>query len=213
MKYPFRYHLSIGLNVLLLGFNLLMGFIYRDKLYQYVVREGGQHQIVMYGNSITAQGKWVELLARTDVLNASLPGQTTYHFLQAVQERVIDKKPKICFVMGGINDITIGVSPQNLQKNYKELLEALMRAGITPIVSLTLYEQNDANSKRQVDLLNQFLISYCQQEGIQYLNPNEYLSDSTGLKAAYAVDKTHLNERAYRLWAAEIREVLHQNKL
>ena len=167
----------------------------------------------MFGNSITAQGKWVELLGRTDVLTQALPGQCTYHFLNAMESMVIRHKPEVCFVMGGINDITIGVNQETIQKHYKAILDNLVRNGITPIVTLTLYEQNDPVSKVQVSELNRFLMSYCRQNQIDYLDINPLIADSTGLKPEYAVDKTHLNEDAYKLWAAEIKKILAQKAL
>ncbi len=162
----------------------------------------------MYGNSITAQGKWVELLGRTDVLNCGLPGQCTYHFLQLIQSHVIDRHPKICFVMGGINDITVGVDPEKLQANYKSILETISKNKIIPVVTLTLYERNNPYSQAEVNRLNNFLITYCKQNKIEYLDLNQYISDSSGLKAEFAIDKTHLNTKAYKIWAAEIEKVL-----
>lgn len=202
--------LSVLINLLLLVAILGLGFVYRDKLYQRYVQVQGEYTIIMYGNSITAQGKWVELLGRTDVLNAALPGQATYHFLESLERQVISKKPKICFIMGGINDITIGVSQKNIQRHYTAILERLLAEGIVPVVSLTLYEQDNAYSRAQVDLLNGFLVQYCEKHSIRYLNPNQYLSDSRGLLARYAVDQTHLNEAAYKLWGAEINRVLQE---
>jgi alpha-glucosidase len=164
----------------------------------------------MYGNSITAQGKWVELLGRTDVLNNGLPGLCTYHFLQLIQSHVIDLRPEVCFLEGGINDITVGVSQEKIQSNFKNLIDILAKNRITPIVTLTLFEQNDAVSKAEVEELNGFLIGYCKKNRITYIDLNAQLSDSTGLKPEFAVDKTHLNERAYEIWASEIKRVLRE---
>jgi lysophospholipase L1-like esterase len=200
--------ISVALNILLLTVIIGVAYIYRDKIAQRFVSIKGNPKIVMYGNSITAQGKWVELLQRTDVMNNALPGQTTYHFLQLVQSHVIDLHPAICFVKGGINDITIGVSQEKIQANLKTILEMLVRNKITPVVTLTTYEQNDPVSKAEVDTLNRFLATYCDANGITYIDLNQFISDSSGLKADYAIDKTHLNERAYEIWAREIKSVL-----
>ncbi len=164
----------------------------------------------MFGNSITAQGKWVELLKRTDVLTQALPGQNTYHFLRAIDPMVIDHHPQICFVMGGINDITVGVSPDKIQNNYRQILETLVRHDIQPVVTLTLYEQNNPESRSEVSRLNQFLIEYCSKNQIDFLDINPFIADSTGLKSEYAVDKTHLNEKAYLIWAREISRLLKE---
>jgi len=205
--------ISLGINLAFTILFITLGYIYRDKIFQGFVSAKGNPKIVMFGNSIMAQGKWVELLGRTDVLTSALPGQCTYHFLHAIQPLVIDLHPEICFVMGGINDITIGVSPEKIETHYRQILEILVKNKITPVVTLTLYEQNDPSSQSQVDHLNTFLKQYCKKNKIEYIDINPYISDSTGLKPEFAVDKTHLNKKAYRIWAAEIEKILDRKKL
>lgn len=205
--------LSLTLNAALILTFLVLGYVYRDKIAQRFVRIRGNPAIVMYGNSITAQGKWVELLGRTDVMNNALPGQATYHFLQLIQSHVIDLHPKVCFIKGGINDITLGVRQENIQANFKTMLEMLMQNDITPVVTLTVYEHNEYSSKKEVDALNEFLISFCTQNKITYIDLNRYISDSTGLRAEYAVDKKHLNTKAYQIWANEITRVLKEKNI
>ncbi|SEJ29224.1 Lysophospholipase L1 [Dyadobacter sp. SG02] len=204
---------SLALNAVLIAIFLIFGYIYRDKIAQRFVQMQGNPTIVMYGNSITAQGKWVELLGRMDVMNNGLPGLTSYHFLKLIQSHVIDLHPKVCFIKGGINDITVGVAQERIQANFKTMLEMLIQNGIMPVVTLTVYQQNDPSSKKQVDALNAFLVSFCTQKNITYIDLNPYISDSTGLRAEYAVDQTHLNTKAYEIWAREIRMVLKEKNI
>lgn len=201
------------MNAVLIAAFLGFGYIYRDKIAQRFVRIKGNPTIVMYGNSITAQGKWVELLGRTDVMNNALPGQVTYHFLQLIRSHVIDLHPKVCFIKGGINDISWGVRQDIIQNNFKTMLEMLIRNGITPVVTLTVYERNDPSSKKEVDALNAFLVSFCTQNNITYIDLNRYISDSTGLRTEYSVDKKHLNTKAYEIWAREISRVLKEKHI
>jgi len=204
-----KYILAISLlfNIFFIG---VCAYIFRDKWIQQMVALKEDSKIVMFGNSLTAKGKWVELLGRTDVLNSGFPGLCTYHFLGLLQNNVLDKHPEICFVEAGINDITVGVSAEKIQENYAAILNTIQRNNIRPVVTLTLYERNDPVSKAEVVILNRFLISYCQKNKIDYIDMNHFLSDSTGLKAEYAVDKTHLNEAAYKIWSEEIEKVLKQ---
>jgi len=202
--------LSLIFNAVLVATFLVFGYIYRDKIAQRFVRIKGNPTIVMYGNSITAQGKWVELLGRTDVINNALPGQATFHFLQLIQSHVIDLHPRVCFIKGGINDITWGVKQDSIQSHFKTMLEMLVQNRIIPVVTLTVYEQNDPSSKKEVDALNAFLVSFCTKNHITYIDLNRYISDSTGLRAEYAVDKKHLNTKAYEIWAREVNRVLKE---
>ena len=141
---------SLILNALLIASIGVFAYIYRDKIMQRFVSMKGSPTIIMYGNSITAQGKWTSLLDRTDVMNNGLPGLSTYHFLQLLQSHVIDLHPKICFVKGGINDITVGVSQERMQGYYKAILDKILANKIIPVITLTVYEQNDPVSKKEV---------------------------------------------------------------
>ena len=201
---------SLLFNLIFIG---ICAYIFRDKLIQKIVPMKGDSKIVMFGNSLTAQGKWVELLRRTDVLNSGFAGLNTYHFLGLLDDNVIERHPKICFVEAGINDITVGVSAEKIQENYTTILKTIQSNNIIPIVTLTFYEQNDPVSKAEVDRLNDFLIEYCQKHNIKYINLNPLISDSTGLKAEFAVDKTHLNEKGYKIWATEIDRILKAEKI
>ena len=213
MKIKKLLYLSLFANLLFLSGFMTMAYVYRDKILQRYVTIKGDYRILMYGNSITAQGKWVELLGRTDVLNSGLPGQCTYHFLQLIHSHVIERHPEICFVMGGINDVTYGVSQEKIQANYQAILDTLVKNKITPVVTLTLYEQNDPVSMAEIRLLNDFLIAYCKHKQIRYIDLNQYISDTSGLKPEFAKDKTHLNEKAYEVWAKEIKQVLKEKKI
>ncbi len=213
MKRKWLLILSLAVNAVLVAAFLAFGYIYRDKIAQRFVQLKGNPKIVMYGNSITSQGKWVELLGRTDVMNNALPGQATYHFLQLIQSHVIDLHPKVCFIKGGINDITVGVAQEKIQDNFRTMLEMLVQNGITPVVTLTVYEQHNPYSKKEVDALNRFLVSYCTKNNITWIDLNRYICDSTGLRAEYAVDKTHLNTRAYEIWAREITRILKEKNI
>ncbi len=210
MKLKYSLAISLLFNLIFIG---VCAYIFRDKWIQKIVAMRGDSKIVMFGNSLTEKGKWVELLGRTDVLNSGFAGLTTYHFLGLLKDNVIEKHPKICFVEAGINDITVGVSEERIHENYVTILETLKKNNITPIVTLTFYEQNDPVSKTEVDRLNNFLIGYCQKHTIKYINLNPLISDSTGLKAEFAIDKTHLNENGYKIWAQEIDKVLKSEKI
>jgi lysophospholipase L1-like esterase len=210
---PYALRISILLNVCFFIGSCILGYVYRDKVFQKLVHLKGKPTIVMFGNSITAQGKWVELLGRTDVMNSGLAGFCTYHFLDFIEEVVLQHQPKVCFVMGGINDITVGVAAETIQNNYQKILESMQDHQITPVVTLTLYQQNDPINNQKVTALNQFLIQYCTLHQIQYIDINPHLSDSTGLKPEFAIDKTHLNPKAYQIWSEEILKVLQQMKI
>ncbi|RKO72098.1 G-D-S-L family lipolytic protein [Sphingobacterium puteale] len=164
--------------------------------------------IVMFGDSITKGGDWATLLGRSDVKNSGFPGFTTSHLVWLLKENVIDLKPRVCFLEGGINDIGVGIPLKRTKSNYRSLIDGLKEHQIVPVVQSILYQQDNPESKVQVDSLNSYLNAYCQSKGIYYLDINTKLSSPTGLKAKYTTDGTHINQEAYGIWASEVRNLL-----
>ncbi len=164
--------------------------------------------IVMFGDSITKGGDWATLLGRSDVKNSGFPGFTTSHLVWLLKENVIDLSPRVCFLEGGINDIGVGIPLDRTKSNYRSLINGLLEHQITPVVQSIIYEQDNPESKVQVDSLNSYLKAYCQSKGIYYLDINGKLSSSKGLNAQYTTDGTHINQDAYEIWATEVRNLL-----
>ncbi len=164
--------------------------------------------IVMFGDSITKGGDWATLLERSDVKNSGFPGFTTSHLVWLLKENVIDLKPRVCFLEGGINDIGVGIPLERTKSNYRSLIDGLKEHQIVPVVQSILYQQDNPESKVQVDSLNSYLNAYCQSKGVYYLDLNTKLSSPAGLKAKYTTDGTHINQEAYGIWATEVRNLL-----
>jgi len=164
--------------------------------------------IIMFGDSITKGGDWATLLGRSDVKNSGFPGFTTSHLVWLLKENVIDLKPRVCFLEGGINDIGVGIPLERTKSNYRSLIDGLKEHQIVPVVQSILYQQDNPESKVQVDSLNSYLNAYCQSKGVYYLDLNTKLSSPKGLKAKYTTDGTHINQEAYGIWASEVRNIL-----
>lgn len=165
--------------------------------------------IVMFGDSITKGGDWATLLGRSDVKNSGFPGFTTSHLVWLLKENAIDLKPRVCFLEGGINDIGVGIPLERTKSNYRSLIDGLKEHQIVPVVQSILYQQDNQESKVQVDSLNSYLNAYCQSKGIYYLDINGKLSSSKGLNAQYTTDGTHINQVAYEIWATEVKKLLN----
>lgn len=164
--------------------------------------------IVMFGDSITKGGDWATLLGRSDVKNSGFPGFTTSHLVWLLKENVIDLNPRVCFLEGGINDIGVGIPLERTKSNYRSLIDGLKEHQIVPVVQSILYQQDNPESKVQVDSLNSYLNAYCQSKGVYYLDINGKLSSSKGLNAQYTTDGTHINQEAYGIWASEVKNLL-----
>jgi alpha-glucosidase len=202
------YKASLILNGVFLILFILLGLNYREKIIQKFLDKKEKATIVLFGDSIIKGGEWNDLLDRNDVKNSGFGGFTTSHLRWLIEKNVIEYDPKICFVEGGINDIAVGIPLERIKTNYKSLIDTLISNDITPIVQSTLYQVDNPESKIMVDSLNNFLIDYCNQKSIRYLDINSKLSTDNGLKPEYSTDGTHITESAYLIWGKEIQKIL-----
>ena len=70
----------------------------------------GSPDIVMLGDSLTEWGNWHELVPEYSILNRGISGDTSSGVLDRLQE-VIERRPKVVFVMIGTNDIGLQSAP------------------------------------------------------------------------------------------------------
>ena len=170
--------------------------------------------IVMFGNSITFQGNWDELLNRTDIVKWGLPGYTTGQLIWTIKNVLHDyPNTKTWFLEGGINDITLGVPVKRIFGNYKTIIDSLQRNNIIPVVQSTIYQYHSTDKNKKVKKVNRLVKNYCMAHNVAYIDLNTVLSAKAELKSELTVDGTHLKKEAYLLWAILVNEMLEKFKL
>ena len=158
-------------------------------------------RIVMLGNSITNAGNWNELLGRKDVLNAGLSGWTTGELLKVVNKYIAPHKPIICFYKAGINDFSMGIGSESVEKNNKQILESIYEYGTMPVYQTLLYYFGDNFINREIDALNRRMEEFTKHRGFEFLDLRPYLCRNGDLREEYSYDGVHLTESAYIPWA------------
>lgn len=184
-----------------------------------------QADIVMLGNSITAGINWSELLGRNNVVARAIPGDNLQGFYARLNY-VIKLKPKIVFIMGGLNDIYNWTPVEEIYKNYIKIVTTLQSKGIIPIIQSTTYAAKDyakewggtpevnAGRNREVDKLNRLLFDYAKKNNIDYIDINSKLSTPDKfLRPELTWDGIHLKAEAYKIWAEEIEKILNKYKM
>ena len=164
-------------------------------------------RILMVGNSITFQGDWKKVLGREDVTNWGIPGYTTQQLSWTFKNYVL-LKPRVVFLEGGINDLTLGISPKRICLNQVKVLDSLIAHHIIPVLQSTIYQNPSPDKNRNVKMVNKLLSEYCSQHQIDYLDLNNVLSQNGYLKTELTTDGTHLKPEAYLLWATLIKSEL-----
>jgi lysophospholipase L1-like esterase len=134
----------------------------------------------MLGDSITAQGEWAELFPRAKILNLGLGSDTSAGLLNRLRD-VIDRKPRIVFLMIGVNDFLMDIPVELVATHIQFIAVRLAANGIVPVVQSTLYVTNDVgkNLNGRIKTLNGLLRSWCAERAIIYVDLNNALSVTT----------------------------------
>ncbi|MCX7798538.1 MAG: GDSL-type esterase/lipase family protein [Melioribacter sp.] len=198
---------------------------YNLQLEMFDIYKTKQADIVMLGNSITAGTNWSELLGRNNIVTRAIPGDILPGFYARI-DYVIRLKPKIVFIMGGLNDIFNWTPVEEIYYNYLKIISTLQSKGIIPVIQSTTYAAKDygknsggtpeiiSGRNREVDKLNKLLSEYAKKNNIDYVDINSKLSTQDKfLRPDLTWDGIHLKAEAYKIWAEEIEKILNKYKM
>ena len=170
--------------------------------------------VVMLGNSITFGVNWNELMGRTAIVNRGIGSDITYGFLQRM-EYVYKLHPKMCCVMGGINDIYVEISVERIFENYITIIEGLRKHSIIPVIQSTLLVspkwKKSVERNREVEKLDSLLADYADKNSIEFLNLNAVMSKDHQLRDELTTDGVHLTAMGYALWRTELEAIFRKH--
>lgn len=222
------FYLSLAVNLLLIFFIFkLIGneeevdaqtpsylqnklFIMRTSYYD--VYRTKQANVIMLGDSITQAVDWHELLQRNDIVNRGIRSDNTEGMLNRLYY-IYKLKPKIVFLMGGINDLkSNGATPEEIAQNHRKIVTNLTDREIKPVITSTLYvsasEIKHKKINEKVDQLNDLLEKLANEKKITFIDLNSKLANGHSLDQKYTVDGVHLMGNAYQIWTKEISKEL-----
>ncbi|MBI9071439.1 MAG: hypothetical protein JEY94_07555 [Melioribacteraceae bacterium] len=193
---------------------LLMNLLFQNSDYSETAVQ--KIDVVMLGNSLTHGGNWNMLLKRNNIAEQGIESDSLKGFINRVNE-VIKLRPRLCFVMGGINDIYKWRNTREIFSDYKILLNKLKKAGIEPVIQSTLltgkkYPHSGDRNKEVVNL-NELLKKYALIRKVKFIDLNKKMSEDGFLKEDLTWDGVHLNKNGYKIWSKEIDAVLLEKKI
>lgn len=219
--------LNLALVGLLLYFNAKNGFLERvylritepvfgiswsnefekqEKIY------ARQANVVMFGNSITNEGEWHEMLGRADVVNRGISGEMTAACLKRVP-MILKLKPKIVFIEIGINDLLYGKPTANAYTNITQIAEIFKQNQVVPVLTLVFPVRYKQEVNDEVRTLNQKILQYCKEKQVLYIDGYQLLEKEGVLDSQFTYDGIHLTAGGYKLWSDAIRSILNQTKI
>lgn len=165
--------------------------------------------IIMLGNSLTDGAEWNELFDNCHVKNRGIVGDIIPGFFERL-EPILKGQPRKIFIMGGVNDISHGVSADSIVSAMTQVVTTIQaRCPKTEIYVQSLLPFN--NDVRLWKLLkgreqvvvdgNKGLESMCQRLGVTFINLYPlFVGENGKMKPEYTNDGLHLMGGAYLIW-------------
>jgi len=165
------------------------------------------NQILFAGDSWIAKGNWKERLNIPNVFTQGEGGITTYQFFMKFNNKIVGKPHKVFFLLG-VNDIVKGAPEEFIMENYHRILyELKAKSPLTEIYVISLFPVrsellvSDALlylTNEKINALNFTLKEFTETFGINYVDVNSLLKDSSGeADSLYTIDGIHLSEQGY----------------
>ena len=166
--------------------------------------------VIFMGNSIT-EG-WVkdhpEFFSSHNYAGRGISGQTTYQMLLRFRDDVINLKPEIVVINGGINDIAENNHPYNEERTYGNIISMAQLAQLNGIgVILTSVLPADSipwrgdrikNVSEKVKSLNSRIKEYADSHGLIYVDYySSMANENGGLNKKFTKDGVHPTPAGY----------------
>lgn len=189
-----------------------------------LLREGSKITAVFIGNSITDAwaSSYPSFFTSNNYVGRGISGQTTPQFLARFREDVINLKPKVVVINGGINDIAENTGPYNHEftiGNIKSMAELAHANGIKVVLTSVLpaanipWNKDIAAVPDKVDRLNREIKAYAQAKKFTYVDYySSLVNTERGMKAEYTSDGVHVTAEGYRIMEKIIKKAVDKAK-
>lgn len=170
--------------------------------------------IVFLGDSITQYAEWDELLSNSKAINRGIGSDTTNGVVSRL-DQIVKISPSKVFLMVGINDLTQGVSIQEIEKNYNVILTNLEKfKGINIYIQsvLPINTSMAANvvSDDKIIELNKRIALLAENHNVKYIDIYNIFASNGQMPDEYTVDGVHLTGIAYTLWRDKIIQYVNE---
>ena len=182
---------------------------YQQRMELFRVLPAQKNAILFLGNSITERGPWQELLPGKPVVNRGIGGDNTFGLLARLDSHLLIK-PKVIFLLIGINDIGRGLPTEVSANNYRRIVERIRTVcpkaklyiqSILPMNERILTAAYLKNKKDKVIALNNEIKKIAAEYALTFIDLHPVFADEQGeLHANMTIDGIHLRPAAYAKW-------------
>lgn len=193
---------------------------YTERVAQFETEEPiDSADIVMLGNSLTESGgDWGKLLGVDNIVNRGISGDDAKGISHRLVQ-ILPGKPKAIFLMVGINDLSHGLSPQQVAQEAVAVMSIIRQVSpstrlyvqsLLPVDTSKGKWQRLSGKDSDIPTVNALLSDYCRANGITYIDLySKFVRHGTyAMRRELTVDGLHLTRQGYKLWAFELRRYL-----
>lgn len=176
-------------------------------------------RIVMLGDSMTNRmhnySTWKEEMDK-EVFSVGYDGFKSANILNGYLnidplQEVSDLRPNLVFLMIGVNDIHNNQPLQETLSNIQTICDTLRKEEVQVVVQSVLPPTLEYDTQyggfiaSKVEVLNDSLQVFCQQNNYEFIDLRSQLADGTYLIEEYTTDGLHLNYKGYKVWSKIIK--------
>jgi lysophospholipase L1-like esterase len=176
-----------------------------------------KNEIFFLGNSITDFGEWSELLNDERCKNRGISGDVTEGILFRLGG-ITKCKPAKIFLLIGVNDLSKGLTDQEILANYRKILTRIKAESPATMVYVQsilpvnpFYNQypNHTNKTERIKAINPELKKMASELGYRYVDLFSLMADKNDLlRKDLSLDGLHLNYNGYKIWVDAVRPLI-----
>ena len=168
----------------------------------------GEDRIVFMGDSITEGWHLDQSFPGKPYINRGISGQTTPQMVLRFHQDVINLKPKVVVILGGINDIAGNTGPTELVdiENNLQAMAEIATANHVKVVfcsvlpALDFWWSPGHHPVKEIADLNEWLKSYAESKGYVYVDYYSAMKDDqNGLPKKLSPDGVHPNAAGHAI--------------
>ena len=172
--------------------------------------------VCFFGDSLTISGDFVQHFDNKRVCNLGIGGDTVFNMRRRVN-MIAATHPKTVFVMGGINDLILGSSVEELLKNYQVLVRGVRELlpdaniyfqSILPINHTLCNKSVGKVKSSSIVSANDGIKKICEEFGVGYVDLYSVYEENGEMPTRYVYDGLHLKKEHYLMWYNEIEKYI-----
>lgn len=157
---------------------------------------------------------------RVEFLNRGVVGELTEDMLDRFDRDVVKVEPDFVIILGGSNDLGLGVEPQHVAGNLMQMYREAVRHGIRPIACTVPSIRGFDEGIPPRLVLNRLIKKYSAEHGQVCVDLFTATSDSTTgrLREECSNDGLHMNKRGYEtmaevIFSEAVREIVSGHRM